>query len=436
MDKQLLNVNVDDPDEFDSSIARLDFHDIATLFDSIQENKTRAFSYLKPEIQAKVLVVLSQKSKRVIVPNLSDYTLARILSLSDEDDATDTLQFLPEKRRTQILDQIREKTRKKIEKLLKYHPETAGGIMDLNFIVVKPDFTIHDVAEKIHRHVNNDRQIPSIIVADEKAGVVGYLSYKKLILADNSLPVGKLKDKLPTIPHTSSNRTVLNLLTQHHEDVAGVVDDQNRILGIVHMNDLAKIVQIEANASSYRFVGVSRDEYALDPIHHSVAKRYRWLILNLATAFLASAVVALFEGTIQRTAILAAYLPIVAGMGGNAGIQALVVSTRGLALGEITIQHARQLISKEIGVGVINGVITGCLGAIVSILMYGTPLLGAILIISMIANLIIAGLFGAAIPLVLKVMKIDPAIAGSIFLTTATDVFGFIIFLGLSEMML
>lgn len=430
------HLDAGDDTAFEKLVTKLDFHEIAEFVEDLAEHKARAFNLLPPELKAKVVLLMSRQTKQLILPQLSDFTLARLISLSDEDDATDIVQFLPDARRSAILEHIRNKQRKKIEELLKYHPETAGGLMDLNFIIVKPDFTVRDVAEKIQRHAKHENYPPIVVVADAEGIIIGTISYKRLLLADKKDTVSKLKEKLPIIPHTSGKRTILHLLVDQKSDTAGVVDDKGKILGIVHIRDLAEVVQIEATATTYRFAGVSRDEYALDPVRLAVHKRYNWLIINLATAFLAAGVVALFEGTIAQMAILAAYLPIVAGMGGNAGIQAMVVVTRGLALGDISWSNAREVIEKEIFTGLINGVIVGIIAAIAAIIFTGVPLLGFVLILSMIVNLIIAGLFGALTPLALKAMHIDPAIAGSVFLTTATDVFGFFVFLGLAQMIL
>lgn len=419
-----------------SLLVKKDFHLIGQIINHLPDGKLKTFALLPPEIQAEVALILTKHSKNIIFPRLGDYTIARFLHFNDEDDAADILQFLPKEQRQKIVEKIQTEKRQKIEKLLRFGPETAGGLMDLNFIFVKYDFTLKDVAKKVQAHIDLYKKAPLVIVADEKAKIKGYIPYKNLILTSPQSKIRPLTQPLPLISHQEDQEKILQKISRGKSEVAAVVDEKGKILGIVHLQDLLKVVQAEATEDVYRFAGVSREEDVLDPARLAVSRRYKWLLLNLGTVFLAAFVVSRFENTIAQMAILAAYMPIVAGMGGNAGTQVLAVVVRGLALEEISWANAKQIITKEIAAGFINGIIVGSAVAAAAFLFGKSPLLGFVLALALIINLVVAGFFGALIPLTLKALKIDPAIASSIFITTATDVFGFLTFLGLSTLIL
>ena len=416
-------------------LAQQDFHVVAYIIDHLKRGRRKTFTLLPPELQAQVSLVLGGKSKESILPRLSDHVIARFLHFNDEDDATDLLQLLPAERRATILLKMREEKRMKIEKLLRYGSETAGGVMDFNFIVVKMDFSIKDVSAKIEQHLQQYNHAPVVLVADEEAKIKGFIPYRKIISPRKS-SVRDLMEPLPLITHTVDRERVLGLIMQRRSDVVCVVDEAGIALGVIHLRDLLRVAQAEATEDVYGLAGVDLEEDVLDPVVDKVRHRCNWLLVNLATAFLASFVVSLFEGTIAQMAILAAYMPIVAGMGGNAGTQALAVTIRGLAMREVPFALARRIILKEALAGMTNGVIAGAFAAGAAIAFKAPPMLGLVLGVSMIINLFVAGFFGALIPFILKRMRVDPATASSIFVTTATDVFGFLVFLGLGTMLL
>lgn len=413
-----------------------DFHIVAQVIDGLPRGKRKTFALLPPEKQAEVALVLSEISKRAIFPRLNEEAVARFLHFNDEDDATDVLQYLPVTRRTLILLKMKEEKRRKIEKLLRFGSETAGGLMDLNFILVKPDFTQRDVMDKVQRHVELQKQIPTVLVVDEKGKVLGLVPDRNLIFLSQNSTVADIARPLPLVAHTMDREKVIQLISRMRCEAVCVVDESETILGVIHLRDLLKVAQAEATEDIYRFAGVDVEEHALDPVVSKVKRRYNWLIVNLGTAFLASFVVSLFEDTISKFAILAVYMPIVAGQGGNAATQALAVVVRGLALGEIGWNRAQKVILKEAIAGTINGVITGAIAAAAAIILGAPPVLGFILCASMIFNLFVAGFFGALIPFILKRFRIDPATASTVFVTTTTDVFGFFSFLGLGMLLL
>lgn len=415
---------------------KMDFHKIAEVINHIHDQKRYIFSLLPPEIQSEVILQLTDQSKSLIVPKLSVYESARFLHFNDEDDATDIIQYLPQSKRQKVLLKLKEPKRKKIEKLLMFGRETAGGLMDLDYIIVKDTFTFKDIADKVQDHISRENKVPFIVMTSEEGKVIGFIPHKNLIFNSPNAPISKMIQKLPLISHKEDQEKILQQIHNLKSDAIGVIDESGAILGIIHLRDLLRVAQAEATEDVYKFAGVQHEETPGDPIKLKVSMRYKWLIINLATAFLAASVVGIFQDTIAKMALLAVFMPIVAGEGGNAATQALAVVVRGIAMNEIEWQEAKGIIFKEAMAGLFNGVIVGIIAGLVAYMLHGTAMLGVVLGVAMIANLFIAGLFGALVPFILKTMKIDPAIASSIFVTTATDIIGFFVFLGLGTLLL
>src|SRR3989344_1011264 len=412
------------------------FHSIADGINLLRSDRLVVFTSLDDEKQAKVAIALNYRSKRNILPKLPDKTIESFLQLSDEDDAADILQFVSDERKKAILEKLQDEKRKRIETLVKFHPETAGGLMDMNYIVVKPDFNLQDVAEKIDRYTKREKKTPLIVVTKDDGAITGYVPYRNLILTPQDSLVKDITRPLPLISAQTKKRKLLHLLSRRKLEVIGVTDTKDQLLGIIHVSDLAQLIESETTDNLLQFAGVSREEDMLDPASVAVKNRYMWLIINLATAFLAAFVVSRFEETIARMAILASFMPIVAGMGGNAGTQSLAVVIRGIALGELEWVDGKRIIFKEVIAGFWNGVIVAIVT--IPIVWWFTKDIGIALVLgsAMIINLVVAGFFGAMIPLALKFFKIDPAVASTVFVTTATDVFGFFAFLGLATVVL
>ncbi len=417
-------------------LAGQNFHAIAVTINRLAAGRAAVFGTLSPEIQAEVAIALSDHSREDIFARMTDEAIAQFLQFNDEDDAADILQQLPAERHDLILGRIKADKQAKIEHLFRFAPETAGGLMDLNFIIVKPTYSFKDVAEKVQKHYEKEGKIPFIIVTDEKGQLLGYLSYRQLITSQPSGPISRLARPLPVVPYHQDQEEVMHLAGDGTSDIIGVTDDAGLVLGVVHVRDLVDIAETEATEDVYSFAGVHRDEELGDPALSKVRRRWVWLLINLGTAVLASFVVSLFSDSISELALLAVFMPMVAGEGGNAATQALAVVVRGLAMGEVSWPEARRVIKREAFAGAMNGVIVGCAAAGMAF-MFDAPVgLALVLGFALIVNLFVAGLFGAAVPFVLKRLKIDPATASSIFVTTATDVFGFLVFLGLGTLLL
>lgn len=412
----------------------IDSATLALLLERLTRGRRKVFGLLPPELQADTAVRLSPHIQEHLLPQLPDTDTARFLHFLSEDDATDLLQFLSTPHRANVLKLMKPEKRKKLEKLLTFGAETAGGIMDLNFVTVDADMTAREVLGRLHAHTSRRGNAPMPIVIDSGGHVVGYLPHRTLLFAPATKAAADLALNVPTTHSSTDREHVLELLSRTKSSVVCVMDDGGNPIGIINISDLLAVARAEATEDVFRFAGVDREESVHDGVLVKVGRRSSWLIVNLGTAFLASGVVALFQDTIARLAILAVFMPMVAGQGGNAATQALAVVVRGLAMGEIPWRQARRIIVRESIAGMLNGVIIGLVAGGAALLFHAPPILGLVLGVAMVINLFIAGLFGALIPFVLKWLRIDPAVASSIFVTTATDVFGFLAFLGLGSL--
>ena len=308
--------------------------------------------------------------------------------------------------------------------------------MHLNYITADVTRDIEIIEDRVKRHEARTGRLPTIFITDE-GEMVGELPGQTLALAhDGPIDLGEHVIKTPTIRYDAEDTDVVEVFRAHPESSVAVLDEDDTILGVIYAEDLLRIIEEEAGETLYEFTGVAEEESVLDSPMAKVRSRYKWLIINLGTAFLAAAVVGLFEDTIAAFTLLAVYMPVVAGMGGNAGTQSMAVTVRGIALDQVSLRTGARSIRNEVIAGALNGAITGVLVAAIASVFNRSPLLGAILGISMVLNLVIAGFFGTLIPLVLSRIGKDPATSATIFITTATDVLGFFIFLGLAKAML
>jgi len=386
--------------------------------------------------QRDVFFHLPESVREALVADMDMGQLRPFLARLDPDEAADVLGLLDEETREAVLQQLDADRRKKLEFLLEFSPESAAGLMDLDYITVDVNRTLDEVAGRVRRHEERTGRFPTIFVSDGDE-LVGRLPAPALAFADEG--GGTVRDYLEDTPHVrydAPDTDVVDVFRANPESRVAVLDEENTIMGVIHASDLLRIIEEEAGETLYEFTGVAEEESVLDGPVAKIKSRYQWLILNLGTAFLAAAVVGLFEDTIAAFTLLAVYMPVVAGMGGNAGTQSMAVTVRGLALGQVSLSTGGRVIWNEVLAGAANGAITGLLVTAIAAGVNQSPLLGLVLGISMILNLVIAGFFGALIPLILSRFGKDPATSATIFITTATDVLGFFIFLGLAKLIL
>ncbi|MHC3439164.1 magnesium transporter [Natrialbaceae archaeon A-gly3] len=386
-----------------------------------------------------VFFALPENVREVLVGDMSRSHLEALIDRLDPDEVTDVLGYVDEGTRQAVLETLDTDRREKIDFLLSFNPESAAGLMSLDFVTVDEDRSFPEVTERVRRFEDRTGRVPTIFVTDEEE-LVGELPGAALSVADPETET--ITDYVRETPHIRYDRDdddVLEVFRQNRERAVAVLDEDDDILGVIHADDLLTMIEDAKGETLYEFTGVDEEESVLDGPGEKVRRRYKWLILNLGTAFMAAAVVGLFEATIAAVAILAAYMPVVAGMGGNAGTQAMAVTVRGISLRQVSLRTGKRVVVNEVAAGAVNGLITGALVAAIAIAFsfgeFGV-LLGAVIGISMVANLVIAGFFGAITPLLLDRLGFDPATSATIFITTATDVLGFFVFLGLAQAVL
>ncbi|CAN5242257.1 hypothetical protein BH09PAT2_BH09PAT2_03770 [soil metagenome] len=330
---------------------------------------------------------------------------------------------------------LSEKIKNDVQILFDFDPNTAGGIMNLDYIQVNENESIYNIAKKFKGHEQRTGRLPVIIVSNDGL-LQGYIPGHELGFARPSETAKKYIHHIEGVKHTISKDDVIEIFkTKPHNKVA-VLNDYGNVKGIIYTDDVLRLIDEQESASLYDFAGVHDEETVTDSVHIKVKHRYQWLIINLATAFLAAFTVGMFEKTISKYVLLAVYMPIIAGMGGNAATQTLAILVRGIALNQIDLHTALPVLKREMMAGFINGLINGLIVAAIVIVFNHDIWLALVLGIAMVTNLLVAGFFGTLIPLIMKALGKDPATSATIFITTATDVLGFLVFLGLATLLL
>jgi magnesium transporter len=396
------------------------------------------FAELPRDERRDVFFGLSEPAREALVADMSRSQLEAFVDRLDPDEVTDVLGYADPEAREAVLATLDAERREKIDFLLSFDPESAAGLMNLDYVTVDRNRGFDEVAARVRRFEERTGRVPTILVTDGEA-LLGELPGAALSADPETERITDHLRETPSVRYDRDDEEVLTVFRGNSERTVAVLDDDGDVLGVIYASDLLSLLEEGVGETLYEFTGVAEEESVLDGPVEKVRRRYKWLVLNLGTAFLAAAVVGLFETTIAAVAILAAYMPVVAGMGGNAGTQSMAVTVRGISLGQVSLATGKRVIANEAVAGAANGLITGALVAVVAAAFsYGEfgVLLGAVIGVSMVANLVIAGFFGALTPLTLDKIGIDPATSATIFITTATDVLGFFVFLGLARAVL
>jgi magnesium transporter len=416
---------------------QLEAPDLADVLASLDDDERLTLvRALPPELSSQALIELpADEHPESIVAALDASQAAEIVEELEDDDAVDLLGELPPAERERILAGVPEHG--DLDRLLSYDQETAGGLMTAQVVTVMQLDNVGLALEAVRRQAEDLDDVGEIFVIDGERRLVGRLAFKHLVVNPSGRLVRDVMDPAPlSVPPDEDQEAVARLMARYDLSALPVLDPTGRLLGQVTYDDVIDVTQAEATEDLLRFGGVSPDEELGARWRAAVRSRLPWLYLNLLTAFLAAAVVLFYTGAIERVSSLAVWMPIIAGMGGNAGTQALAVSVRRLSLGQVSIDRARTIIIKETLVGLINGLAIGIVVAGVSVLVGQPWRLGLVVFLAMTGNLLVAGLAGASIPVILERFGIDPAVASSIFVTTFTDVCGFGLLLGLATAIL
>lgn len=421
-------------------IDRLHPPDIAEMLPELGPGETRAVVDILFSAQraARTLRELPGDVLPGILEMLDDRQVVAMIGRLPPDDAIFFLEALPEERRGRITENLPPDRRAELERLLAYPASTAGNRMTTRVLAVSPTTTAQQAIDTIRRHTEEEvEQVFYLYVVDDHRRLLGVVPIRKLVTSPPSRPIEEVMIADPvSVAASADQEEVAQVVGKYNLLAVPVVDDENRLLGAVTVDDVIDVIKEEATEDMYRMVGLTEEEHIYTPLPTVIRRRLPWMVINLLTAFLAAWVVGLFEGSIRKVSVLAVFMPIVAGMGGNGGTQALTVITRGIALGEIELDAGVRAMFREIVIGVAIGAVTGILTAVGAYLWRGSAMLGVVLLLAMIINLIVAGLSGAAIPLLLKALRQDPALGSGVIVTTFTDVFGFLSFLGLATLML
>ncbi len=400
-----------------------------------KDSRVELFLSLTPDKRVEMLRSLTSTVRKDLLQRLPETDFVELLQAVDPDEGTDYLQVITKTKREKVLDLLSAELKDSLSTLLAFDPETAAGLMTLDYIQVESKETVQDVAKRFMSHEQRTGRPPVILVLDD-AKLVGFLPGHSLGIAARTELIKKYVKRMPTISYAARRREVVDLFRTHPHSKVAVLNDKDEIVGIIYSDDMLKVVEEEQGGSLYNFAGIKNEESVTDSARSKVSNRYRWLIINLGTAFLAAFTVGLFEKTLDKYVLLAIYMPIVAGMGGNAATQTLAVQVRGIALKQIELRTAWRTLVNELGASLINGIINGVLVAVVVIVLNRDFSIALILAIAMIINLLVAAFFGTMVPLIMSKLRKDPAASATIFITTATDVLGFLAFLGLATILL
>src|SRR5687768_9665588 len=385
---------------------------------------------------AAVLAELDEELRPRLIEGLSSPELAGIITQLDHNAAADVVAELPAERRPEVMAGLPPGEKRQVDTLLIYPPDTAGGIMSDQFIQIDVNQTVEQCLQMLQGSANeSEAGISYLYVTDEAGRLVGIVSMRDLVFRGRHRMIGDIMNR--EVKHVSvhdDQEKIAQLFEHYHYLALPVLNRDGKLVGIVSARQVMDVMQEEATEDMQLMVGLSGEERALTPWQQSIKGRLPWLCINLATAFLAAAVVGVFEGTIAKWTALAVFLPIVAGQGGNAGVQTLTVIIREMALGEMTIGDGRKALVKEVILGILNGIAIGILVGVIGWFWKGSILLGVIVGVAMLLNMVAAALSGVMVPYTLKALRIDPALASSIMVTTVTDVAGFFFFLGLAAL--
>lgn len=435
--RKLLHANA--PQRVARALDKLRPADVADLIGHLSPGETKKLVaiLLKARRAAAILVELPDEYLRLVLDILDDATVATLLTRLDPDDAVMFVHRLSEERAQSVMALVPEEPRAIIERLLTYPEGTAGSVMTTRFLSLPATAPVEEAITAIRGLGERSDNVHYVHAVDEGGHLVGIIPLRRLITAAPGTPVSDVMLPDPASVHALADQEEAATLVSRYSLLSvPVVDDQHRMIGLITIDDVIDVINEEATEDMYRMAGLDEEDRVFSSTGQSLRRRLPWNVLNLGTAFLAATVVGLFEHTIGQAVVLATFMPIVAGMGGNTGIQTLTVVTRGIALGELEFSSGLKAVLKELGVGLTIGLVMGSVTAGIAVLWKGSPVLGLVLVLAMVCNMAIAALMGAAIPLFLKAIGKDPALGGGIMLTAFTDTFGFLTFLGLATLFL
>jgi len=425
-------------EQIQSLIDLLVDEDIAELLESIPP-KDRHFLWdlINADIQGEILAHTNDEVRANLLEQLEPHEISEITENLETDDITDIAQSLDDQSQQTLLESLNEEDRSAVETALTFPEDTAGGLMSTDFISVRADVTLDVVLRYLRKLGELPPSTVDLFVRDREEFYVGTLSLNSLLTHDPDILVSELLNtQKPTIRAYTTEKEVAQLFEKHDLISIAVVNDYDKILGRITIDDVVDIIREEGEHAQMASAGLNEDEDIFAPASRSAKRRTFWLGINLLTAIFASIVISLFDASIEKIVALAVLMPIIASMGGIAGTQTATIVIRALATGKLASQNSRSLLIKETTVGVLNGLIWAFLTGAAVLIWFQDVALSLIFASALMINLVAAALAGATIPLALQRMRIDPALASGLMLTTVTDSLGFFVFLGLATIVL
>ncbi|MGB0204228.1 MAG: magnesium transporter [Neptuniibacter sp.] len=391
------------------------------------------WSLIAADLEADVLQHLGDDIQADILSRMDSEEVLALTESLESDDMVDILQQLPNRVMKETLKIMDKQNRRRVEKLLSYPEDTAGGLMNTDTTTIRPDITVETTLRYIRRHDEIPEMTDSLIVVSRKDSYIGLLPLTKLLVSDPSITIREIMNTdIEPINANMPDDQVAHLFEEHDLVSSPVVDDDGKLVGRITIDDVVDVIREDADHSLMSMAGLDEDEDTFAPVMKTTRRRAVWLGINLLTAFIASAVIGLFEDTIEKVVALAVLMPIVASMGGIAGSQTLTLVIRGQALGHVERSNAGWLLNREMIVGTLNGILWAAVIAVIATAWFQDINIGIIIALAIVINLVAGAIAGTLLPVGLKAMGIDPALAGSVLLTTITDVVGFFAFLGLA----
>lgn len=424
--------------QIDNIYDHIEAIDLAKEIEELEDNQLKYLcNHIDDEKLAEILEESDEDLQVDIIDCLDNKRILSLFNYIPKDNIVDILGELPIGKRKSLINSMQADDKQIIEQLLGYDEESAGGLMTTEYIALNSHLTVFNALIKIKEIAPKTEVIDTIFVLNNRKQLVGTVDLRDILSSEDHVKLYTIMDNhvISVTPEIDQEEVSL-LVSKYDLTTIPVVNHNQGLLGIITVDDIIDVIQDEHTEDMLQMHGVNKEESLDSTLFESIKMRLPWLIVNLATAFFASFVVKIFEGTIEQIVALSATMTIVTGMGGNAGSQTLSIMIRSIALGEVHFKDCFPALRKEICVGLLNGFITGAITGIIVYALYGNIYLGLIICIAMIGNLVISGIFGFLIPVALKGLHLDPALASSIFLTTATDVLGFFIFLELANLFL
>ncbi len=424
-------------DEAKQQIKELHPGEIALLLEAIQpKDRSILWPGIEISIQGEILKEVNEDVQSQLIDEMTIDSLVKATEKLDTDDLADIVPNMPETAVHSLLLTLDFKHRERLNKVLSYPENSAGGLMNTDFITVRPDVSIRAVIRYLRLLKEMPVDTDQVFVVDRNFNYLGSLLITSLLTEEPKQMVETLinNDFSKPINADTDESEVALLFEQRNLISAPVIDENNQLVGRITIDDVVDVILDQAEHSVMSMAGLDEDEDVFAPIFQSTKRRSIWLGVNLITVFIAVYCIGLFEATLQQKIALAILMPVVASMGGIAGTQTLIIVTRGIATGKVTTANIKALVNKEVAVSGLNGIIWSIVIGLITYYWFSDLLLSLIIALAIITNLVVAAFSGAFLPLLLSKLKIDPALAGGVILTTITDVIGFVAFLGLAAL--